>query len=77
MWDTKPPGGEFQLKHKYIDFTPIVIGTKIEKVIGGKIELKSELEPFDDLYYAQLMQSVDSNNVAFYLSESVQRFIDF
>ena len=77
LWETKPTDGEFQLKHKYIDFTPIVIGTKIAKTVAQEIKSRNDLEPFNDLYYAQLIQAVDSNNVDFYLRESVQRIIDF
>jgi len=71
------PTSEYTLKHKYINFQPLSISVKIKKVVGGEIKSKDELDPFDDLYYAQLLNTVDKGNVDFYLQESVQGIIDF
>ena len=61
----------YETTHKYIDFSYTIIGEKIKNIND-----KSKVLRFDDIYYSRYMLRA-AKGEKFYLSESIQKIIDF
>lgn len=64
-------GKNYETTHKYIDFSYTIIGEKIKNINNKPKELR-----FDDIYYSRYMLRA-AKGEKFYLSESIQKIIDF